>query len=841
MQQAIEKRRRLQYIQYCEGPAFNLHTDFPLIEQYGHPTDLKNLLVQLTPLQARLRGLSAIVQISIAHWLRASTAEGDDWTGMLFYVLQEVSKNRRTNGKCDTHSRVSIHKYTHHDENPARHSEPLRLAAVGHLVCVTVSPLTHPHLLGRTSAPEIVVRALKTPRFMCVDITTLRLEPTKDSSERKQRLVEQESSLLFGGNSTSGHSKIKPDTALLQTVARHVARPLQTQTPVAERLACSPLTEGEPGSIPGRATSVLSHVGIVPDDAADWRVLEDLPFPPPIHSEAAPYSAQISSLYLPMFERHLYFSLCHSYVFVPAFHRDSNPVLANTGRDRYHSATLLRSTTPMTCLEISLFLLQPNSRLRFSSAPQRAMCLNGATIIFITYCGGRQDLLYSRWHSREKRDTGRSVRIRDTANDITTICGLPRNEVTRIQFILLTLPLLLFRFLSPPSPVFFTATGGNSDMTQLPRGDATTVVPIHAPVIVQDFSVEVSVTVLERMQGVEKIGFGKERSVRGLKHKYCEHRNHRSAVISFGTARYLLRRCLHDHHYQMPGNSRIRNAPHEYMVKTTTFLCDFLINEASNELFRNSIFYLAASLLASHQGEPGQSQSAVGPLPDTRCGNYAGQCRWSAGFLGDLPFLPPLHIISVLLHTHLYRPSSALKTSLLPAAQISSLAQPFRPYTEYISTLVHVLDDSEPIADLQGNTQLTDSWGSSIHRTEESSLQVIGLAKFSYPYQSRPFERPYKKDIAVVFFNKEISELTMLELHSSTVYKALSCRHIPPAAIHVADGKWQAELSLGVCFGEHWQRNFLIIAEESPRLRTTDYYPSSFEINVLKTSLPSLA
>ncbi|KAJ8868935.1 hypothetical protein PR048_030476 [Dryococelus australis] len=39
-------------------------------------------------------------------------------------------------------------------------------------------------------------------------------------------------------------------------------------------------------------------------------------------------------------------------------------------------------------------------------------------------------------------------------------------------------------------------------------------------------------------------------------------------------------------------------------------------------------------------------------------GNLAGRCRWSAGFLGDLPFPTPLF---------------ALKTSLLRAAQISSL------------------------------------------------------------------------------------------------------------------------------------------------------------------------
>ncbi|KAJ8878000.1 hypothetical protein PR048_022463 [Dryococelus australis] len=52
-------------------------------------------------------------------------------------------------------------------------------------------------------------------------------------------------------------------------------------------------------------------------------------------------------------------------------------------------------------------------------------------------------------------------------------------------------------------------------------------------------------------------------------------------------------------------------------------------------------------------------------------GNRPGRCRWSAGFLGDLPFPPPLH--SGAAPYSLQSPASALKTSLLRAAQISSL------------------------------------------------------------------------------------------------------------------------------------------------------------------------
>ncbi|KAJ8869484.1 hypothetical protein PR048_028475 [Dryococelus australis] len=51
-------------------------------------------------------------------------------------------------------------------------------------------------------------------------------------------------------------------------------------------------------------------------------------------------------------------------------------------------------------------------------------------------------------------------------------------------------------------------------------------------------------------------------------------------------------------------------------------------------------------------------------------GNLAGRFRWPAGFLGDLPFPPPLHSGAA---PYSLKPSSALKIALLRAAQISSL------------------------------------------------------------------------------------------------------------------------------------------------------------------------
>ncbi|KAJ8894896.1 hypothetical protein PR048_000203 [Dryococelus australis] len=67
-------------------------------------------------------------------------------------------------------------------------------------------------------------------------------------------------------------------------------------------------------------------------------------------------------------------------------------------------------------------------------------------------------------------------------------------------------------------------------------------------------------------------------------------------------------------------------------------------------------------------------RSPAGSLRIFACGNRAGRCRCSEGFIGDLPF-PPLPFIPALLHTHLSHPTPALKTSMLRAVKISSLIQ----------------------------------------------------------------------------------------------------------------------------------------------------------------------
>ncbi|KAJ8895917.1 hypothetical protein PR048_001257 [Dryococelus australis] len=55
------------------------------------------------------------------------------------------------------------------------------------------------------------------------------------------------------------------------------------------------------------------------------------------------------------------------------------------------------------------------------------------------------------------------------------------------------------------------------------------------------------------------------------------------------------------------------------------------------------------------------------------CGNRAGRCRWSAGFLEGLPFPPPFHFGATPYPPQ--SPSSALKTSMLRVIQIYSLLQ----------------------------------------------------------------------------------------------------------------------------------------------------------------------
>ncbi|KAJ8895363.1 hypothetical protein PR048_000695 [Dryococelus australis] len=79
--------------------------------------------------------------------------------------------------------------------------------------------------------------------------------------------------------------------------------------------------------------------------------------------------------------------------------------------------------------------------------------------------------------------------------------------------------------------------------------------------------------------------------------------------------------------------------------------------------------------------------------------NRARRYHWLAGFLGDIPFPPPFHSGAALGSPQ--SPSSALETSLLRAAQISSLTHSLEGRLNVKS--IHAPDDIEPMTSLQDN------------------------------------------------------------------------------------------------------------------------------------------
>ncbi|KAJ8867783.1 hypothetical protein PR048_031587 [Dryococelus australis] len=81
---------------------------------------------------------------------------------------------------------------------------------------------------------------------------------------------------------------------------------------------------------------------------------------------------------------------------------------------------------------------------------------------------------------------------------------------------------------------------------------------------------------------------------------------------------------------------------------------------------------VAERLDCSPPSKANRVQSPAGSLRIFASGNPVGRCLWSAVFLGDIPFPKSLHPDATPC-SHLTPPSSVLKTSMLRAAQISSL------------------------------------------------------------------------------------------------------------------------------------------------------------------------
>ncbi|KAJ8874044.1 hypothetical protein PR048_024884 [Dryococelus australis] len=126
---------------------------------------------------------------------------------------------------------------------------------------------------------------------------------------------------------------------------------------------------------------------------------------------------------------------------------------------------------------------------------------------------------------------------------------------------------------------------------------------------------------------------------------------------------------------------------------------DLTVKSRQN-LFTHFTLYYKISLLASHQGEPGSVPEPEATPGFSRARILSDDATGSAGFLGDLPF-PPSPLIPALLRTRLDRPPSALKTSQLRAAQISSLIRfTLRLCDSYSETwgviLVHFFACREP-------------------------------------------------------------------------------------------------------------------------------------------------
>ncbi|KAJ8867803.1 hypothetical protein PR048_031608 [Dryococelus australis] len=117
-------------------------------------------------------------------------------------------------------------------------------------------------------------------------------------------------------------------------------------------------------------------------------------------------------------------------------------------------------------------------------------------------------------------------------------------------------------------------------------------------------------------------------------------------------------------------------------------------------LHANSMVSLALGAAMAKRSPPTKAiwvQSRVGSLRIFARGNRAGRCRWSAGFLGDLPFPPPFH--SGAAPQSAQSPASALKTSTLRAAQISSLPH-FTHALAILNSTRHVPYDQRITSDI---------------------------------------------------------------------------------------------------------------------------------------------
>ncbi|KAJ8882068.1 hypothetical protein PR048_018556 [Dryococelus australis] len=122
---------------------------------------------------------------------------------------------------------------------------------------------------------------------------------------------------------------------------------------------------------------------------------------------------------------------------------------------------------------------------------------------------------------------------------------------------------------------------------------------------------------------------------------------HRRPAAQLQAASYLPSRCDRGH--------MSRNTP--------PCQVDLLVLVACSSAIRGAT--VAERLACSPPTKAIRVQSPAGSLRLVACGNRAGRCRWSAGFLGDLPFPPPFHSGAALYSSQ--SPSLALNTPMLRA------------------------------------------------------------------------------------------------------------------------------------------------------------------------------
>ncbi|KAJ8896818.1 hypothetical protein PR048_002164 [Dryococelus australis] len=107
--------------------------------------------------------------------------------------------------------------------------------------------------------------------------------------------------------------------------------------------------------------------------------------------------------------------------------------------------------------------------------------------------------------------------------------------------------------------------------------------------------------------------------------------------------------------------------PHDILSNTHTRAMFYFQIQVNDSTFNKGA---VVKQHVSYLRQPGSIPRGMAP-GNIAYGNRAGRCCWSAGFLGDLPF--PYPFIPALLHTRLTSPTSAIKTSILRATQISPL------------------------------------------------------------------------------------------------------------------------------------------------------------------------